>query len=57
MRHLDARNPTACGSPQWVIRVGLVICAACPIYTQHRTFPDLVGTSQLGQFPTSARAN
>ena len=21
----------------------------CPIYTQHRTFPDPVGTSQLGQ--------
>jgi hypothetical protein len=31
-----------------VIRVGLVICAACPIYTQHRTFPNPVGTSQLG---------
>jgi len=27
----------------------MVICAACPIYTQHRTVPDLVGTSQLGQ--------
>src|SRR5262245_32913891 len=32
--------------PQRVMSVGLVICAACPIYTQHRTFPDLVGTSQ-----------
>jgi len=32
--------------PLWVIRVGLVICAAFPIYTQHRTFPDPVGTSQ-----------
>src|SRR5262245_33511379 len=23
-------------------------CAACPIYAQHRTFPEPVGTSQLG---------
>ena len=30
-------------------RVGFVMPVVCPIYTQHRTFPDPVGTSQLGR--------
>ena len=30
--------------------------AACPLYTQHRTFPDAVGTSQLGGLDVAAEA-
>ena len=40
-------DDTSC--PFRVIRVGFVMSILCPIYTQHRTFPDAVGTSQLGQ--------
>ena len=32
-----------------LIRVGFVMSAACPIYPQHRTFLDVLGTSQLGR--------
>ena len=41
-----ARVP--CHVPR-VIRVGFVMSVVCRIYTQHRTFPDPVGTSQLGR--------
>ena len=30
-----------------------VMSVVCPVYTQHRTFPDPVGTSRLGQEGTS----
>ena len=33
----------------WVNRVGFVMSALCPIFTPASTFPDLVGTSHLGQ--------
>jgi hypothetical protein len=33
--------------PVWVKRVGFVMSAVCPVYTQQRTFPDPVGTSHL----------
>ena len=40
----------SCGpSLLWVIHVGFVMCVVPPIYTQHRTFLDPVGTSHLGQ--------
>src|SRR5215471_15848122 len=42
--------------PVRVIRVGLVIFAACPIYTQHQTFPEPVGTSLLGHQGTNDSA-
>jgi hypothetical protein len=29
-----------------VIRVDFVMPAVCPLYPQHRTFPDSVGTSR-----------
>jgi hypothetical protein len=32
-----------------VIRFEFVMSAVCPIYTEHRTFPTPVGTSQLDQ--------
>jgi hypothetical protein len=38
----------------WVKRVGFPMSDVCPIYTQHRTFPDPIGTSRLGQLPKSA---
>jgi hypothetical protein len=40
-------------SPLWVIRVGFVMSVVCPIFTRYRTFPDPVGTSQLGHMQTS----
>src|SRR6266850_8183432 len=44
-------------SPLRVRRVGFVMSAVCPVYPQQQTSPDPVGTSHLGQEPTSRRTS
>ena len=39
----------------WVSRVGLVMSVVCPVYLQHQTFPDQVGSSHLCQDRTLAK--
>jgi len=41
------------GCPLWVIRVAFVMSAICPVYPEHQTFLDSVGTSHLCQQLTS----
>jgi hypothetical protein len=49
-------RPSAFGPcPLWVRRVGFVTSAVCPVYPQHQTFPDPVGTSHLRQMQTFDR--
>ena len=43
------RGSPGLGLPLWVSRVGLTSCPSRPLYPEHRTFPDPVGTSHLGQ--------
>jgi hypothetical protein len=48
-----ARSNTPAQCPRWVKRVGLVMSVVCPVYPQHQTFPDPVGTSRLGHYRKS----
>jgi len=44
------------GAVHSIIRVGFVMSAACPVYTQQQTLPDPVGTSLLCQQQTWAHS-
>ena len=56
--HRSCRAPTRCSNERlamsvWVRRVGFVMFVVCPLHTQHRMFPEPVGTSHLGQVQKS----